>query len=190
MSFPTSSIPAILFLNFADALQVTSPKATFCVQIFSWRLHLCSLQLKRTLHCYNFVVLDGESDGRGRLTSRSFSAICSPVWLPRKTTSPSKWIKSSSPPQQSSHTRLQKLVEASACQGDWKEIAKLKVKYSILDLPLPAASCAAAVSFVATLFAGVDLQGSDGRGISQLPICAYTLLFLLNKCSLSQNECL
>ena len=35
MSFPTSSIPAILFLNFADdALQVTSPKATFCVQNF------------------------------------------------------------------------------------------------------------------------------------------------------------
>ena len=39
---------------------------------------------KRTLHCYNFVVLDGESYGRGRLTSRSFSATCSPVWLPRK----------------------------------------------------------------------------------------------------------
>ena len=35
MSFPTSSIPAILFLNFADdALQVTSPKAPFCVQNF------------------------------------------------------------------------------------------------------------------------------------------------------------
>ena len=67
---------------------------------------------KRTLHCYNFVVLDGESYGRGRLTSRSFSATCSPVWLPRKT-SPSKRIKSSSPPQQSSHSRFQKLVEAS-----------------------------------------------------------------------------
>ena len=68
---------------------------------------------KRTLHCYNFVVLDGESYGRGRLTSRSFSATCSPVWLPRKTTSPSKRIKSSNPPQQSSHNWLQKLVEAS-----------------------------------------------------------------------------
>ena len=68
---------------------------------------------KRTLHCYNFVVIDGESYGRGRLTSRSFFATCSPVWLPRKTTSPSKRIKSSSPPQQSSHTWLQKLVEAS-----------------------------------------------------------------------------
>ena len=34
-SFPTSSIPAILFLNFADdALQVTSPKAPFCIQNF------------------------------------------------------------------------------------------------------------------------------------------------------------
>ena len=64
---------------------------------------------KRTLHCYNFVVLDG---GRGRLTSRSFSATCSPVRLPRKTTSPSKRIKSSSP-QQSLHPWLQKLVEAS-----------------------------------------------------------------------------
>ena len=69
--------------------------------------------LKKTLHCYNFVVLDGESYGRGRLTSRSFAATCSPVWLPRKTTSPSKRIKSSSPPQQSSHTWLQKLVEVS-----------------------------------------------------------------------------
>ena len=48
-------------------------------------------------------------------------------------------------------------------KGDWKEIAKLKAKYSILDLPLPA--CAAAASFVATLFAGVDLQGSNGRGV-------------------------
>ena len=35
MSFPTSSIPAILFLNFADdTLQVTSPKAPFCIQNF------------------------------------------------------------------------------------------------------------------------------------------------------------
>ena len=64
----------------------------------------------------------------------------------------------------------------------------MKAKYSILDLQLPA--CAADVSFVTTLFAGVDLQGSDGRGVSQLPICADTLFFLLNECSLSQNECL
>ena len=68
---------------------------------------------KRTQHCYNFVVLDGERYSRGRLTSRSFSTTCSPVWLPRKTTSSSKRIKSSSPPQQSSQTWLQKLVEAS-----------------------------------------------------------------------------
>ena len=33
MSFPMTSIPAIPFINFADdALQVTSPKAPFCVQ--------------------------------------------------------------------------------------------------------------------------------------------------------------
>ena len=72
-------------------------------------------------------------------------------------------------------------------QTQWRlegDPAKLKAKYSILDLvPLPA--CAAAVSFVATLFAGGDLQGSDGRGVSQLPICADTLFFLLN-----ENECL
>ena len=36
MSFPTSSIPAILFLNFADdALQVTSPKAHSASRTFS-----------------------------------------------------------------------------------------------------------------------------------------------------------
>ena len=46
-----------------------------------------------TLLPLNFVVLDGESYGHGRFTSRSFSATCSPVWLPRKTTSPSKRIK-------------------------------------------------------------------------------------------------
>ena len=124
---------------------------------------------KRTLHCYNFVVLDGESYGRGRLTSRSFSATCWPVWIPRKTTSPSKRIKSSSPPQKKFAHLVAKARWSARRKGDWKEIAKLKAKYSILDLPLPA--CAAAVSFVATLFAGVDLQGSDGRGVSQLPIC-------------------
>ena len=31
-------------------------------------------------------------------------------------------------------------------KGDWKEIAKLKAKYSILDLPLPAASCMRCIS--------------------------------------------
>ena len=63
---------------------------------------------KRTLHCHDFVVIDGECYGRGRtrLTSRSFSATFSPAWLPRKTTSPSKRIKSSSLPQQSSHTLM------------------------------------------------------------------------------------
>ena len=89
---------------------VTSPKAPFCVQkLFPGGSVFAAW--KRTLHCYNFVVLDGES--HSRLTSRSFSATSSPVWLPRKTTSPSKRIQSSSPPQQSPHTWLQKLVEAS-----------------------------------------------------------------------------
>ena len=55
----------------------------------------------------------------------------------------------------------------------------MKAKYSILDLQLPA--CAATVSFVATLFAGVNLQGSGGRGVSQLPICADTLFFFAQR---------
>ena len=114
MSSPTSSIPAILFLNFAnDALRVTCPKAPFCVQKFF--LEAPSLQpgseryTATTLWCS----MAKASVAVVRVTSRSFSTTCSPVWLPRKTTSPSKRIKSSSPPQQSSQTWLQKLVEAS-----------------------------------------------------------------------------
>ena len=50
MSFPTSIIPAILFLNFADdALQVTSPKAQSASKTFSWRLRLGSLEVNATL---------------------------------------------------------------------------------------------------------------------------------------------
>ena len=137
----------------------------------------------------NFVVLDGESYNRGRLTSRNFFATCSPVGLPRKTTSPNKRIKSSSPPQQSSHTWLQKLVEASDARATGRRsLLKLKAKYSILDQQLHA--CAAAVSFVATLFAGVDLQGSRRtRRFTVADLRRHTF-FLLNECSLSQNECL
>ena len=47
MSFPTSSIPAILFLNFADdALQETSSKAR---SIRRPELRLCSLEVNATL---------------------------------------------------------------------------------------------------------------------------------------------
>ena len=147
MSFPTSSIPAILFLNFADdALQVTSPKAPFCVQNFFLE-GLCSLEERytaTTLWCSM-----AKATGRSRLTSRSFSATCSPVWLPRKTTSP----KQTDQIFKSSSTKFAHLVAKArgSVRRDWKEIAKLKAKYSILDLQLPA--CAAAVSFVATLFA-------------------------------------
>ena len=90
MSFPTSSLPAILFLNFADdALRRDLYQSTILrPELFPGGSVFAAW--KRTLHCYNFVVLDGESYGRGRLTSRSFSATCSPVWLPRKTTSPRK----------------------------------------------------------------------------------------------------
>ena len=67
----------------------------------------------------------------------------------------------------------------------------MKAKNSSLDLPLPA--CAAALSFVAMLFAGVDLQpvqGSDGCCVStQLPICAEVFFFSVTECSFSQNEC-
>ena len=127
---------------------------------------------KRTLYRYNLVVLDGESYGRGRLTSRSFSATCSPVWL-RKTTSPSKRIKSSSAPQESSQTWLQKLVE-----GDLLHSRSTTTRLRC--------SC---------FFRGyaVRWRGSSGlrrTRVSQLPICADTLFFLLNECSLSQNECL
>ena len=45
----------------------------------------------------------------------------------------------------------------------------------------------AALSFVATLFAGVDLQGSDERCVStQLPICADPIFFA-NECSFSRR---
>ena len=43
------------------------------------------------------------SMAKAMVVSRSFYATCSPVWLPRKTMSPNKRIKLSSPPQQSSH---------------------------------------------------------------------------------------
>ena len=80
----TSSIPAILFLNFADdLLRVTSPKrakAHPASRNFPWRLFLCSLEVNATR--YNFVFLDGQSY---RVVSRSFFVNCSPVWLPRKT---------------------------------------------------------------------------------------------------------
>ena len=52
MAFPMSSIPAILFLNLADdALQVTSPKAPFCVQNFFLQnfFRLCSVEENATL---------------------------------------------------------------------------------------------------------------------------------------------
>ena len=138
------------------------------------------------------ATVDCESDGRGRLMCTNFSANF--LLLASVASKKNNESKQTDQIFKSSSTKFAHLVAKARWsvrrKGDWKEIAKLKAKYSILDLPLPAASCAAAVSFVATLFAGVDLQGSDGRGVSQLPICADTPLFLLNECSLSQNECL
>ena len=174
MSFPTSSIPAILFLNFPDdALQVTTPKAPFCVQNF-------------------FPEAPSLQPGRERCTATTSwcsmaKATVAVVSRHEVSSRLARQCGSQEKQQvQVNGSNLQALlnkVRTLGCksslkrqtQGDWKEIAKLKAKYSILDLPLPA--CAAAVSFVATLFAGVDLQGSDGRGVSQLPICADTLFF-------------
>ena len=102
MFFPTSSIPAILFLNLRKThCRWPLPKHILRPELFNGGSVLAAW--KWTLHCYNFVVLDGESNGR----LRKFLRTCSPVWLPicaRKTTSPSKRIKSSSPPKQSSHS--------------------------------------------------------------------------------------
>ena len=174
-------------LNFADdALQVTSPKAPFCVENFF--LEAPSLQPGRerytatTLWCSMSKAIRSWSSHVTKFLRNLLASVAT---------------KKNNEPKQTdqifkSSTKFANLVAKARWsvrrKGDWKEIAKLKAKYSILGLPLPA--CAAAVSFVAMLFAGVDLQSSDRRGVSWLPICADTLFFLLNECSLSQNECL
>ena len=108
MSFPTSSIPAILFLNFADdALQVTSPKAHFASRTFSWRLHFCCLVVNATL-----LQLCGSRWRKLRSAhevSLRFARQCG-----SQLHNESKQAdQSSSPPQQSSHPWQQKLVEES-----------------------------------------------------------------------------
>ena len=106
-------------LNFADdALQVTSPKAPFYVQNFF--LEAPSLQPGRERYTATTLWCSMAKATVAVVSRRvtKFLATCSPVWLPRKTTSPSERIKSSSPPQQSSHTWLHtKLVEASAARA-------------------------------------------------------------------------
>ena len=153
-------------------------QSTFCIQNF-FPGGSAMAAWKWTLHCYNFVVLDG-----GRLTNFLRDLLASVAPKKNNESKQADQILSSS-------TTFAPLVAKARWsvrgKGDWKEIAKLKAKYSSLDLPLPA--CAAALSFVATLFAGVDLQGSDGRCVStQLPICSEAF-FSLNECSFSQNEC-
>ena len=150
MSFPMSSILATLFLNFADdALQVTSPKAPFCDQNFSWRLRLCSLEENATL-------LQRCGAWWRKLRSRS-SHVTKFLRDLLARVAPKKERKKKR--VQANGSNLQVLLNKFAHsvakarwrvrrKGDWKEIAKLKAKYSILDLQL--AACAAAVSFVAT----------------------------------------
>ena len=197
MSFSTSSIPAILLLNFADdALQVTSPKAPFCVQNFF--LEAPSLQPGRerytatTLRCS--MAKATVAVVSGRLTSRSLSATCSPVWLPRKTTSPSKRIKSQF---KSSSTKFAHLVAKGRwsvrCKGDWKEIAKLNAKYSIFIVYSRSTTTRLCCSCFFRSYA-VRWRGSSGlrltRRFTVADLRRYTFFFLLNECSLSQNECL
>ena len=163
------------------------PKHHSASRTFSWRLHLCSLEKNATL-----LQLCGARWRKLRSRSSHVTKFLRDLLAsvaPKKNES-----KQMDQIFKSSSTKFAHLVAKARWsvrrKGDWKEIAKLKAKYSIaiLDLQLPA--CAADVSFVTTLFAGVDLQRSDGRGVSQLPICADTHFFLLNECSLSQNECL
>ena len=93
-------------------------------------------------------------------------------------------------PVQSSSTKFANFVAKARWRvrrlGDWKEIAKLKAKYSILDLPLHAFP--AAVSFAATLFAWIFMAPTDGA-FNSCRSAQTLFFFLLNECSSSQNEC-
>ena len=112
--------------SFADAKytagDVSQSAFYWYVQNSSWRLRLCSLVANATL-----TTTLRFSMAKATVVSRSFSATCSPVWLPRKITSPCKRIKSSGPPQQSSHPWQQKLVEAS----DARASGRAKYRYPL-----------------------------------------------------------
>ena len=112
MSFPTSSIPAILLLILLTThCRWPLPKHHSASRTFSWRLRLCSLEENTTL-----LQVCGARWRKLRTRSSHVTKFLRDLLAsvaPKKTTSPSKRIKSSSPPQQSWHTWLQKLVEAS-----------------------------------------------------------------------------
>ena len=190
--FSNVQIPAILFLNFADdALQVTSPKAPFCVQNFF--LEAPSLQPRRERYTATTVWCSMAKATVAVVSRREVSPrLARQCGSQKKTTSPSKRIKYSSPPQQSSHTWLQKLVEASDARATGRR-SLISWRRSTLSLCSRSTTtrlrCCCSFRSYGYAVRGVDLQGSDGRGVSQLPICTDTL-FLLNECSLSQNECL
>ena len=112
------------------------------------------------------------SMARATVASRSFSTFCSPVWIPRKIIKQADQIFRSSSP---------KLVEVSDARATGRKSLSW-IQSTLALICHYRAAYAAAGSFIATLFAGVDLQSSDGRGVStQLLICADALLFLLNE---------
>ena len=172
MSFPLSSIPANLFLYFADdTMQVTSPKEHSASRTFSWR---AVPPLQPGSERYTAMTLWFSMAVVSRKVSPRLALLAS--------VNPKKNNESKQADQifKSSSTKFAPLAAKARSsvrrKGDWKDIANLKVKYSGLDLPLP--TCAAALSFVVTLFAGVELHGSDGRNVStQLSICAEAFFF-------------
>ena len=106
MSFPTSNIPAILFLNFADdALQVTSPKAHSASRTFPGGPAFAAW--KWTLHCYKLWF----SMAKATVVSRiKFLRDLLTSVAPKKNNKSKQADKS---PQQNSHPWQQRLVEAS-----------------------------------------------------------------------------
>ena len=124
---------------------MTSPKAHSASRTFSWRLRLCSLKVNATL-----LQLCGSRWQKLRFLRDLLASV---------TPKQNNESKQADQIFKSFSTKFAPFVAKARWsvrrKGDWNEIAKLKAKYSSLDLPpgfLPA--CAAAVSFVATLFAG------------------------------------
>ena len=122
MSFPTSIISAILFLNFAgDALQMTPPKAHSASRTFSWRLRLGSLKVNATL-----LQLCGSRWRSSHKLSPRLARQCGSQEN-NESKQADQILKSSSTPFAPLVAKARWSVRR---KGDWKEIAKLKAKYS------------------------------------------------------------
>ena len=197
--------PVLIFCGRRARLQVTSPKEHSASRTFSWRVappllpgrrgrwkKICTNSHKKNFFCGCWCkVFSTPPSGSERYTATTvwFSmAVVSREVSPRlallTSVAPKKNNESEQADQifKSSSTKFAPLVAKARWsvgrKGDWKDIAKLRAKYSSLDLPLPA--CAAALSFAATLFPGMrkDLQGFDGRYVStQLSIYAEAFFF-------------